>query len=83
MSRRYNDAERLGALLLHGDDSPATIAGMYQRGELVKDAGGLVILKSPKSGARLCRDCGKPEHPGGLFSDCDAAPAAPRGSEHG
>ena len=25
-------------------------------------------------GQRRCVDCGKPDHPGGLFSDCDAAP---------
>lgn len=43
-----SDAERLGALILHGDDTPETIAGMYERGELERGADGFVTLRAPK-----------------------------------
>ncbi len=41
-------SERLGALLLYGNDRPETIARMYERGELERDAEGLVILRTSR-----------------------------------
>lgn len=45
------DAERLAALLMTGDDSPAAVQQLYDAGQLRREPGGLVVL-SPRTGGQ-------------------------------